>query len=385
MRPDRLLVMLCLTVGFQTFSIGAFPALLPELGRSAALADWQLGAVAGAFGFARMLTDVPAGLLVTHHVRRAITAGPVFVIAGIGCLVAGGTFGWLLLGRVLMGAGHTLGMLGALTVILRAHAERRLASALGAFEFSAMIGMLGGVTLVGALPSTLPWQTALAVACSPLLLTAVTLRTTLGLLPAAGGGRPWFARSAAPAANEVAPAGRGATTLAFAAGGAVALAYSTLEQFVIPLRGSREFGLERSGIARLLMLAQACDTVALLPVGALADRRGITRVLGVVLLTFGAGVAMIGLGPLPVVVAGCVVFGFSMAGWMLPVGLLRSATPAGQVAWRTALFRVFVDGGMFLGPFVSGLLGAAHARVLPAALAVTLLAVGVALLARRGR
>src|SRR5436190_1725547 len=117
MRPDRLLVMLCLTTGLQTFSIGAFPALLPELGRGAGLADWQLGAVAGAFGFARMLTDLPAGLLMTHHVRRALIAGPAVVLAGMACLVLGGSFGWLVLGRVLMGAGHTLGTLGALTTI----------------------------------------------------------------------------------------------------------------------------------------------------------------------------------------------------------------------------------------------------------------------------
>ena len=107
--------------------------------------------------------------------------------------------------------------------------------------------------------------------------------------------------------------------------------------------------------------------------------------LGVVLLTFAAAMAMIGLGPLPLVVAGCVVFGLSMAGWMLPVGLLRAATPASQVAWRTARFRVFVDGGMFLGPFASGLLGAGHARVLPATLSAMLLTVGVVLLARRAR
>src|SRR2546422_10381652 len=66
-----------------------------------------------------------------------------------------------------------------------------------------------------------------------------------------------------------------------------------------------------------------------------------------------------------------------MAGWMLPVGLLRAATPASQVAWRTARFRVFVDGGMFLGPFASGLLGAAHARVLPATLSAGAVAGGV--------
>jgi len=385
MRPDRLLVMLCLTTGLQTFSIGAFPALLPELGRGAALADWQLGAVAGAFGFSRMLTDLPAGLLMTHHVRRALLASPVFVLAGIACLVLGGSFGWLVLGRVLMGAGHTLGMLGALTTILRIRADRRLASALGAFEFSAMLGMLGGLTLVGALPRTLAWQTAFLVACSPVLLALALLRAVLARLPDDGGGRPWFARSATAGGVDARPTDWRASALAFAAGGAVALAYSTLEQFVIPVRGSREFGLERAGIAQLLMVAQVCDTIALLPLGALADRRGTARVLGIVLLTFAGAVAMIGLGPLPLVVAGCVVFGLSMAGWMLPVGLLRAATPTSQVAWRTALFRVFVDGGMFLGPFASGLLGAAHARVLPTTLAAVLLAVGLALLARNAR
>ena len=51
MPRDRLLLVLCLTSGLQTFSIGAFPALLPEIGRSAGLPYWQLGAVAGAFGF----------------------------------------------------------------------------------------------------------------------------------------------------------------------------------------------------------------------------------------------------------------------------------------------------------------------------------------------
>ena len=84
----------------------------------------------------------------------------------------------------------------------------------------------------------------------------------------------------------------------------------------------------------------------------------------------------------PIVIGGCVVFGMSMAGWMLPVGLLRAATPASQVAWRTAVFRVFVDGGMFLGPFASGLLGPMHPRVLPTVLAAALCVLGVTLLAR---
>src|SRR5207237_8744359 len=127
-------------------------------------------------------------------------------LAGVTCLVLGGAFGWLLLGRVLMGAGHTLGMLGALTPILRARADRRLASALGAYEFSAMLGMLGGVTLVGTLPRALAWQTAFLIACSPVLLALVLLRAVLALLPDASGGRPWLPRSASEVQSQLARA-----------------------------------------------------------------------------------------------------------------------------------------------------------------------------------
>src|SRR5256885_2578151 len=119
MRPDRLLAMLCLTTGLQTFSIGAFPALLPELGRGAALADWQLGAVAGAFGLARMLADLPAGLLMTHHVRRALIAGPAFVLVGIACVALGGAFAPPLLGRAPLGAGRTPRTPQLLATVLR--------------------------------------------------------------------------------------------------------------------------------------------------------------------------------------------------------------------------------------------------------------------------
>ncbi len=151
-----------------------------------------------------------------------------------------------------------------------------------------------------------------------------------------------------------------------------------MEQFVIPLRGSREFGLDRVGIARLLMLAQLADIATLLPLGALADRRGTPVVLGGILLVF--SLALIGLGTLPMLAIGCVLF--SMAGWMLPLSVLRAVTPPTQIAWRAALYRVSVDGGMFAGPLLAGLLTARHAGALPGVMLVVLAIVGVALLAR---
>jgi MFS family permease len=389
MPSRRLIILLCLTGGTTTISIGAFPALLPELGLGAGLADWQLGAVAGAFGLARMVANVPTGLFITHHLARALVLAPGLTLIGAVLLATGSGFGALLLGRALMGVGHTLTMLGGLTAILRHRAGPGLASSLNAVEFSAMLGVLTGATLVSLLPRSVPWNVAVLIACAPMVVNLFLLPALRGTLPRpeAGARRPLFARSqdagahgdASPEPSRAAPV---LGLLAAAGGAAIALSYSTIEQFVIPLRGSREFGLDRAGIARLLMLSQVVDLLALLPLGALADRRGTPRVLGGVLVVFATAVGLVGFGTLPLMTVGCALFGLGMAAWMLPLSILRSVTPPAQVAWRTALYRVCVDGGMFAGPVVSGLLGTRHAGVLPGVLTVVLATVGVALLVR---
>ena len=378
-----LIAFLCVMAFSGTFSIGAFPAVLPELGRSGALVDWQLGAVAGAFGFARMLADVPVGLFLTHHLRRAFVLAPLLLVAGILCLTSGGGLPVLLLGRMLMGVGHALAMIAGLSSILRFQTGLALASALNAYEFSAMLGILGGTVTLAVLPARLSWNVAYLLACTPQLLALGALPWLLAALPPdeTPAARPLFARG-----SGAAPAPLTArAVLAVSAGGAVAVAYATLEQFVIPVRSSREFGLARAGVARLLMTAQLTDIVALLPVGVFADRRGPAPVVGAVLLVMAAASLLIGFGALPVVAVGCALYGLSMAGWMLPLGVLRAETPPDRVAWRTALYRVFVDGGMFLGPFLAGLVGAAHVGLLTLGWTVPLVLIAALLLARRAR
>ncbi len=374
-----LLALLCLGIFATTFSTGAFPAILPELARGGALADWQVGLVAGAFGFARMAADIPIGLFLTHHLRRAVVVGPCVLAVGVLVLTSGGTFPVLVLGRLLMGVGHALGMVGGLT--------GSLASALNAYEFSAMIGILCGTVLIGALPSSLSWNRALLVTCAPQLLGILTLPALLRALSRsdAPGPRPLFARQAAAGPDAPGAPITPALVLAFVAGGAIAVAYSTAEQFSIPLRGSRELGLERAGVARLLVVMQVFDIAALLPLGVLADRRGTVPVLVAVLLVMAAASALVGFGTLPVVAAGCALYGLGMAGWMLPLGVLRRETPQEHVAWRTGLYRVCVDGGIFLGPFLAGLLGAGHARILTGVWAAALALTGLLFLLRERR
>ena len=183
MPARRLIVLLCLMGAANTVSIGAFPALLPELG-AGGLTDWQLGAVAGAFGFARMVSNVPAGLFMTHHLARALVVAPAFLLAGALLMAGGGTFVSLVSGRVVMGVGHTLTTLGGLTAILRYRAGARLASSLGAMEFAAMLGVLSGATLLSILPRSVPWPTAWLAACAPLVASLLLLPALRRALPA---------------------------------------------------------------------------------------------------------------------------------------------------------------------------------------------------------
>src|SRR5262249_57772102 len=66
-----LTALLCLTTFSNLVASGAFPAVLPDIARSAALADWQLGLVAGALPVPPLVSSLSLGPLLPHHPPRA--------------------------------------------------------------------------------------------------------------------------------------------------------------------------------------------------------------------------------------------------------------------------------------------------------------------------
>jgi MFS family permease len=321
---SRPLLLICLTVFCNTFSIGAFPVLLPEVGRVGGFDDLALGAIAGAFGLARLLTDIPAGLFITHHVRRAIVLGAVALV----------------------------------TLIMRLARPGALSFSLNAYEMSAMLGVLGGMICTGAMPRHWPWNMTLLLASLPLVAGLLILPALLKSVPrdsTQGDKRPLFSRGASPGAEGSAPMSR-LTVLVLLTGFFVALCWSAVGQFVLPLRASRDFEFSRQGLSLLLAIPQVLDALFLLPVGMLADRISRARVLGTLLVVLGVGAACTAFGSLPVVFLGCVLFGLGLTAWMIPVGLLNQDGPPAAMAWRTSLYRLGVDGGIFMGPLASGYL-----------------------------
>jgi MFS family permease len=365
--------LLCFISLCSCFSMGAFSPLLPEIGRAGALADWQLGVVAGALGFARMATAIPAGWLAGRYLGTTLCASPALMLAGTVLLATSPSFPVLVLGRLILGFAYTLGTVSGLIALLLDDRGPGASVRLNVFEFSAMIGVLGGLGLVGLLPDHWGWSLSLLIASSPLLLILAAVPSIRRRFPDAS-----MAATPASRTPDAGRADRMSLTLwtMFAVGIVLALAWSAVSQFLLPLRGTREFGLDRGGVSGLLMLAQFVDLVALLPVGRLADRLGRTPVLGFVIGVLGLGTAAVGLGSFPWFVAGCACFGFGLAGWMLPVGVIREHTRAEHLAWRMGLYRVGVDAAMFLGPFASGLLGEENAGMFVTAVGALALVVG---------
>ena len=358
--------------------MGAFSPLLPEIGRAAALADWQLGVVAGALGFARMAAAMPAGWLAGRYLGTTLCASPALMLVGTVVLAASSSFSVLVLGRLILGFAYTLATVSGIIALLLDDRGPGASVRLNICELSAMIGVLGGLGLVGLLPGHWDWSLSLLIVSSPLLLILAAAPVIRRRFPDA---------SRAPEARASRPSdgGRGdrmSVTLwsMFTAGIVLALAWSSVSQFLLPLRGTREFGLDGGGISALLMLAQVVDIVALLPVGRFADGLGRIPVLGFVIVALGLGTAAVGLGSFPWFVAGCVGFGLGLAGWMLPVGVIREHTRAEVLAWRMGLYRVGVDAAMFLGPFASGLLGEENAGIFVTAVGGLALLVGGRLL-----
>ena len=367
-RPFRLdrTRLLCVLLFCNAFGLGAFGPLLPEIGRTQSLADWQLGMAAAAFGFARMAAAMPTGLLVGRRLAATLMAAPAVLIAGLLLVVSAGPFPVLLAGRFLLGIAHTLTMVGGLTAILLEDQGPGASLRLNTFEFSGMLGILGGLGVVGIMPAAWGWKVSLVLASTPALIPLFLTPAMGRVFPKA----PRAERGAAPAEERLTErrGDKGVVALMFSAGVIFALSWSAVSAFVIPIRGTREFGLSRTGISWLLAMAQVIDLAVLIPVGRLADRVGRGLVLGAVCVALGLGTLGVGLGTFPWFVLGCACFGLGLGGWMLPLGVIREHTPVSRLAWRTGLYRVGVDSAIFLGPLVAGVLEGGGQRVFLAAI-----------------
>ncbi len=383
---DGAFVWFTVAYGLLNFGQGVFPPLLPQIMDGLGLEFATVGLLGSAFGLARFVTDLPAGLLTERR-------GPLPILhAGIACLF-GGTLlsAWapslpfMLLARALVGIGSGLTIVVSILFVMRRGPAASRTRRGNVYE----IGVIGGTALSawlgGHAAAQLGWRWGFGLAALA-ILAAWTL-TILRLGPALRElGRP------APVVRaSAAPGGRfpwGAVLAIYLASFTLAVAWAGGIGTLLPLYGGRALGLSTDVLGRTLSIAYAIEAAVLVPVGWAADALGRVRVLVAGFLLMLAGAASI---PATASVAG---FGaaatlliLGLTAWMVPPVLLAERLPGGFRGPAAGVYRLVSDFAYIIAPgSVGWLIGRHGFRATGLAMAVLFAAailVAIAVLGRR--
>lgn len=345
--------------GLLNFGQGVFPPLLPQIMDGLGLEFATVGLLGSAFGLARFVTDLPAGLLTERR-------GPLPILhAGIACLF-GGTLlsAWapalplMLLARALVGVGSGLTIVVSILFVMRRGPAASRTRRGNVYE----IGVIGGTALSawlgGHAAAQLGWRWGFGLAA--LAIAAAWALTILRLGPALRElGRP------APAAPAPSGAGGrppwGAVLAIYLATFTLAVAWAGGIGTFLPLYGGRALGLSTDVLGRTLSIAYVIEAAALVPVGWVADALGRVRVLAAGFLVMLAGVAFV---PMTSSVAGfgaaATLFTLGLTAWMVPPVLLAERLPDGFRGPAAGVYRLVSDLAYIIAPGSVGWLIGRH-------------------------
>src|SRR5262245_8042588 len=356
---DPALAWFTLVYGLLNFGQGVFPPLLPEIMDGLGLRFATVGLLGSAFGLARFVTDLPAGLVVDRRGALSTLHG------GIGCLL-GGTLlsAWapalplMLVARAIVGVGSGLTIVVSILFVMRRGPAASRTRRGNVYE----IGVIGGTALSawlgGHAAASLGWRSGFGLAA--LAIAVAWGLTILRLGPA-------FRELHRPAPSTGAAGVRGAS-LTWGAGLAIYLATFTLAVAwaggigtFLPLYGGRGLALSADVLGRALSIAYLIEAALLVPVGWAADALGRVRVL---VAGFGAMLAGVLLVP---ATTGAVSFGAAatllvcgLATWMVPPVLLTERLPGGFRGPAAGLYRLVSDFAYIIAPGAVGWLIGRH-------------------------
>ena len=382
---DRTFAWFGLAYFLLNFGQGVFPPLLPAVMDGLGLGFATAGLLGSAFGLARLVTDVPAGLVV----ERRGAAGVLH--AGIGCLLAGTLLSAaapalpaMLAARALVGAGSGMTIVVSILFIMRRGPAAERTRRGNLYEVAVIGGTAASAWLGGAVAARLGWRGGfgLAAAC----IAAAWIIAAWRVVPAA---RPVLGPAPRLASRPgLRPRLSRATLVGiYLAAFALAVAWAGGIATFLPLYGGRGLDLPADVLGRALSVAYVIEACLLVPVGWAADAWGRLRVLVPGLLVMAAGVLLVpstttavGFG------VGATLLVCGITAWMVPPVLLAERLPGGFRGPAAGAYRVVADLAYLLSPGAVGWIVGRHGfRAAGVAMAVLFLAAAVASVAILGR
>ncbi|HEV2109381.1 MAG TPA: MFS transporter [Thermomicrobiales bacterium] len=324
---------------------------LPDLQRSLALSGTSTGLIASAFFSGRLLTNLPAALLVDRvGARRCAMAGGLTLVAGSMLAAIAGDIAPLLVARGIQGIGIALVVTASLLSLLRARPGE--GAALTAFNVAAGVGSGFGLATGGFLTGEFGWRAIFwlsAMLGAALLIGAIT-------------SRPAHAKAATISKMPLepdapVPARTGWWTMALPLFLNL-LVYANYSIFLVslPLYAADRFSAPAGTIGTLLLLTNLVHLGAAIPLGRGIRRFGASR-------TVGPSLAIAAVGMFAVLVA-------PASGWLIvplsiyAVGQIGGNSAAGDMVLRAGgqggravgMLRLSGDVGLVAGPAAVGVL-----------------------------
>lgn len=324
---------------------------LPDLQRSLALSGTSTGLIASAFFSGRLLTNLPAALLVDRvGARRCAMAGGLTLVAGSMLAAIAGDIAPLLVARGIQGIGIALVVTASLLSLLRARPGE--GAALTAFNVAAGVGSGFGLATGGFLTGEFGWRAIFwlsAMLGAALLIGAIT-------------SRPAHAKAATISKMPLepdapVPARTGWWTMALPLFLNL-LVYANYSIFLVslPLYAADRFSAPAGTIGTLLLLTNLVHLGAAIPLGRGIRRFGASR-------TVGPSLAIAAVGMFAVLAA-------PASGWLIvplsiyAVGQIGGNSAAGDMVLRAGgqggravgMLRLSGDVGLVAGPAAVGVL-----------------------------
>ena len=333
-----------MSVGFGALS----PALAEVQGQFGVGAG--LGSLlVGGFGAGRLLVGFPAGVLVDRvGAGRVILGGTLLFVVGSLVGAVAPTFGVLVAGRFLQGAGLAVVPAGVLARMMSGAQAGRAGGAMAIYQAAITVGSAFGPAVGGLLAGVAGWRSAL------LFCGAAGLVAWAVALPAS---RAQTRRADRRAADH--------PRLGRAAMLAVALvmipnAIASFDRFgvtllALPLYAAGPIGLDATAIGLLLGSQTAVSLAMLGPAGWAADRFGTGRVVAAAALLASGGIALMPLASGPIGLwSATLLYAVGLSTLGVAGALHVFSLPIQSTGMLVGVYRLSTDAVQVIGPLLVG-------------------------------
>ena len=364
LRENAALLTVCVATGLIMLGQGVTGPVLPLYAKDFGVSVAMVGMTISVFGLARMLLNLPAGLLSDRFGRQMLLWGGASITSlGYFLSAAAGDIWQLLAYRFVAGAGSGMFMTGGMVLVTDISTPENRGRMLSLYQGSLLLGVSIGPAVGGLTAELLGLRAPFIVVG---VLAALCALWALRQAPEVQRRAPTAAARISSADGPTPPA----TTLLslralFANWGFTLVSLVTFSVFftrtgsrqtILPLLGDERFGLTAGSLGGIFAMMALLNLAAIGPAGAWADRFGRKRVIVPSAFVSAGALALFAVtGELWLFLVAAVLQGIG-TGFIgpAPAAYAADVIPAGARGLGMGLYRTYSDLGFVLGPLLLG-------------------------------